>query len=70
MGVFCQGQVGLWAILHQGRQLLVQRVVNFSKHFACASKGIGQGHAHTDRLAALTGKKKREAHQRFVRYYR
>ncbi len=67
LGVFGQGQLVFRPFLHQGRQFLIQGVIDFGKDFTCTCKGFRQRRTHTDSLAALTRKEKREAHLRFIR---
>ena len=47
---------------HQPRKLLRQRVVDFLEDFARGRESIGEGLAHADRLAALSGKKECASH--------
>ena len=62
LGVFGEGQIAFRAFPHQPRQLLRQRVIDFLEDFARRRERIGQGLAHADGLAALSGKNECASH--------
>jgi len=62
LGVLGQRQLVLGPLAHQDRQLLAQRLVDLGIDLAGRGEGVGQGRAHADRLAALSGEQKGEGH--------
>jgi len=67
LGVLGQGQLVLGPLAHQQGQLLAQGVVDLGIDLAGGGEGVGQGRAHADRLAALSGKQEGEGHARSLR---
>ena len=62
LGILGQGQLILGTFPHQHEQRLAQRVIHLVEHLARRGEGAGQGPAHADGLAALSGEEEGEGH--------
>ena len=56
LGVGGHGQLAFRPVLHQRRELLLERLVNLFEHRTGMRAGVGEVGAHADFLASLTGK--------------